>query len=196
MAQLKATTINGDVTLETGGKIVNSTDETLELIDTNIKLSGEVEATGSVTSSGKLTVSENRVLIRETTASDYSVLEFGNDSFALLGGFFAGGSTASGYGGAHAMNIINIQNAPLALGTGNGVRMTIGADGNITATGSITASGYKSGATTGQTTTATIVTDVRDNAGQMQKKTQLLTFTAGLLTAKGAETDWTDTTDI
>ena len=62
--------------------------------------------------------------------------------------------------------------------------------------GNVKASGYKSGTETGQTTTATIVTDVRDNAGQMQKKTQVLTFTSGLLTTKGAESDWTNTTDI
>lgn len=46
MANLKATTINGDVTLETGGKIVNSTDGTVELIDTNIKLTGNTTIVG------------------------------------------------------------------------------------------------------------------------------------------------------
>ena len=45
-------------------------------------------------------------------------------------------------------------------------------------------------------TTATIVTDVRDNAGQIEKKTQLLTFTNGLLTTQGAESNWTATADI
>lgn len=49
MAQLKATTINGDVTLQTGGKIVNSTDATLELIDTNIKLTGATQFVGNTT---------------------------------------------------------------------------------------------------------------------------------------------------
>lgn len=48
----------------------------------------------------------------------------------------------------------------------------------------------------GQSVSQTIVTDVRDNAGQMQKKTQTLTFKNGLLTAQGAESDWTDTTDV
>lgn len=132
MAQLKATTVNGDLTLQTGGKIVNSTDGTVEVIDTNIKLSGITQVVG------KLTVSENRALIRETTTSDYSVLEFGNDTFAFLGGFFAAGSAVVNYGGAHSLNILNIQNAPLALGTNNTVRFTIAADGSITATGSIT----------------------------------------------------------
>lgn len=75
-------------------------------------------------------------------------------------------------------------------------RLLIAQDGAITISGNLTAAGYKTGSETGQTTTATIVTDVRDNAGQLQKKTQLLTFTNGLLTAKDDESDWTDTTDI
>jgi len=62
--------------------------------------------------------------------------------------------------------------------------------------GNIKATGYKTGTETGITTTQTVVSDVRDNAGQMQKKTVLLTFTNGLLTAQGAESAWTDTTDI
>jgi len=62
--------------------------------------------------------------------------------------------------------------------------------------GNVKATGYKTGTETGITTTQTVVSDVRDNAGQMQKKTRLLTFTNGLLTAQGAESDWTDTTDI
>lgn len=55
---------------------------------------------------------------------------------------------------------------------------------------------YQSGAETGQTTTVTVVTDTRMNSGQLEKKTQVLTYTAGLLTAKGAESEWTATTDI
>ena len=62
--------------------------------------------------------------------------------------------------------------------------------------GTVKATGYKAGTETGITTTQTVVSDVRDNSGQMQKKTRLLTFTNGLLTAQGAESDWTDTTDI
>lgn len=60
----------------------------------------------------------------------------------------------------------------------------------------VKAAGYKSGTETGQTTTVTVVTDTRMNSGQLEKKTQLLTYTAGLLTAKGAESEWTATTDI
>lgn len=60
----------------------------------------------------------------------------------------------------------------------------------------VKAAGYKSGTEVGQTTTVTVVTDVRDNAGQMEKKTQVLTFTSGLLTTKADESAWTATTDI
>jgi hypothetical protein len=62
--------------------------------------------------------------------------------------------------------------------------------------GSIKGTGFKSGTATGQTTTVTVVTDTRMNGSQLQKKTQLLTFTAGLLTTKADESGWTDTTDI
>jgi hypothetical protein len=62
--------------------------------------------------------------------------------------------------------------------------------------GNIKATGYKTGTETGQTTTQTVVSDTRMSSGQLQKKTRLLTFTNGLLTAQGAESDWTNTTDI
>lgn len=56
--------------------------------------------------------------------------------------------------------------------------------------GNIKATGYKTGTETGVTTTQTVVTDVRDNAGVIEKKTQVLTFTNGLLTTQGAESGW------
>jgi hypothetical protein len=62
--------------------------------------------------------------------------------------------------------------------------------------GTVKATGYKTGTETGITTTQTVVSDTRMNAGQLQKKTRLLTYTNGLLTAQGAESDWTDTTDV
>lgn len=63
--------------------------------------------------------------------------------------------------------------------------------------GNIKASGYKSSdGSEGQTTTVTVVTDTRMNSGQLQKKTQVLTYKNGLLTDKAAESDWTDTTDV
>lgn len=77
-----------------------------------------------------------------------------------------------------------------------GNQLTLDQSGNLTAATSVKSPSYKSGAETGQTTTATIVTDLRNSSGQLQKRIQLLTFTAGLLTAKGAESDWTDTTDV
>lgn len=48
----------------------------------------------------------------------------------------------------------------------------------------------------GLSVTQTVVTDVRDNAGQMQKRTQVLTYKNGILTGQAAESAWTDTTDI
>ena len=63
-------------------------------------------------------------------------------------------------------------------------------DGNIKATG------FKTGTETGQTSTITNVVDTRMNNGQLQKKTQTLTFTNGLLTTTGEISDWTDTTDV
>lgn len=48
----------------------------------------------------------------------------------------------------------------------------------------------------GISATATIVTDIRDNSGQLEKKTQLLTFANGLLTTKADESEWTAITDI
>ena len=69
-------------------------------------------------------------------------------------------------------------------------------DEKVDVNGNVKASGYKSGTETGQTTTATVVTDVRQDGTQLQKKTQLLTYTGGLLTAKAAESAWTNTTDI
>ena len=62
--------------------------------------------------------------------------------------------------------------------------------------GVIKGTGYKTGTETGQTTTQTVVTDIRMNDGQLQKKTRTNTYTNGLLTTEGSESDWTDTTDV
>lgn len=63
--------------------------------------------------------------------------------------------------------------------------------------GNIKASGYKSSdGSAGVTETVTVVTDTRMNSGQLQKKTQVLTYKNGLLTNKAAESDWTDSTDV
>lgn len=45
-------------------------------------------------------------------------------------------------------------------------------------------------------TEITIVTDIRDNSGQLQKKTQVLTFEYGRLILKSTESEWTNTIDI
>ena len=62
--------------------------------------------------------------------------------------------------------------------------------------GIVRASDYRSGVGVGQSTAFTFVTDSRMNGAQLQKKTKTLTFTKGILTNVGAESDWTDTTDI
>lgn len=62
--------------------------------------------------------------------------------------------------------------------------------------GPVKASEFFAGTETGQTTTITFVIDSRMNSTQLQKKTQSLTFTKGLLTTVGAASAWTDTDDI
>jgi hypothetical protein len=42
----------------------------------------------------------------------------------------------------------------------------------------------------GTSTTVTVVTDVRTNAGQLQKKTKLLTLVDGVVSSVGTESDW------
>jgi len=44
----------------------------------------------------------------------------------------------------------------------------------------------------GTTTTVTVVTDVRTDSGQLQKKTKLLTLIDGSITSVGTESAWTD----
>ena len=48
----------------------------------------------------------------------------------------------------------------------------------------------------GKDTTVTVVTDIRHDGTQLQKKTQELTFEMGILTQVGPESDWANTTDI
>jgi hypothetical protein len=86
---------------------------------------------GTTVPTDKLSISEGRINIRETTASDYAVLEFGNDQSALRGGFFLAGSTATGYGGANSLNLIGFGTGDLALGTAGVVDMTIENGGNV-----------------------------------------------------------------
>ena len=62
--------------------------------------------------------------------------------------------------------------------------------------GKINASQYLSGSSEGQTTTVTVVTDLRMAGVQLQKRTKLLTYIGGLLTAVGSESGWTNTSDI
>jgi hypothetical protein len=88
MAQLKATTVNGDLTLETGGKIVNSTDGTVEIQDTNIKLSGNTEFTGSITSSdattGQSTINKGLVVNNNGGSESTDDFEVKGDTKSVL----------------------------------------------------------------------------------------------------------------
>jgi|GEM_PF-6738665 len=73
---------------------------------------------------------DTRIRLTDTLASGYGVFEFYNDT-GLSGAFFQNGSTNAGYGGANSFGMINIKNAPLALGTNNAVQMIILGNGNV-----------------------------------------------------------------
>jgi hypothetical protein len=69
--------------------------------------------------------------------------------------------------------------------------------GILDVAGVVQTDGYNSAdGSAGITVTDTIVTDIRMNEGQLQKKTKTITFKDGIRTSTGAESDWTDTTDI
>jgi hypothetical protein len=144
-----------------------------------------------------------------STAIGYGSIVGASNTFAIGGtGTFAvdtifGGTTAS----AKVHIIKTTEQLRVGYDASNYFNATVGSTGVVTfdAVGTapefifsdtIKATGYKTGTETGITTTQTVISDTRMNSGQLQKKTQLLTFTNGLLTAQGAESDWTDTTDI
>jgi hypothetical protein len=70
--------------------------------------------------------------------------------------------------------------------------------GILDVAGTLQTDGYNSADGTAGLTQgpATLVSDVRMNGAQLQKKTITVTHKNGLLTAVGAESDWTDTTDV
>jgi hypothetical protein len=72
-----------------------------------------------------------RTYLRNTNAAGSSSYTMGTDSYPISAAVFSNGSTASGYGGANALNLINVPNAPLALGTNNTVQLTILGNGNV-----------------------------------------------------------------
>lgn len=86
---------------------------------------------------GNATVSNNvnsdRALIVTNTnagASASSALWLGNNNHAVYGGgLFKGSSAYNVYGGASSVNLMNFDNAPLALGTNNTVQATISGSG-------------------------------------------------------------------
>ena len=64
-----------------------------------------------------------------SASATYSALLFGNDAVSLSGGFFNNSSATTQYAGANSMNLVNIQNAPLAFGTFNQIRAYISGAG-------------------------------------------------------------------
>jgi hypothetical protein len=63
--------------------------------------------------------------------------------------------------------------------------------GGIITTGIVHADEGYSASGGGASGSITIVTDIRNNAGTIEKKTRSLTFTYGQITTIGAESDWT-----
>lgn len=72
-----------------------------------------------------------RIRNLSNNAATFSVLEFGNDATAQVGGFFLNSSNNTAYAGANSINLINITAAPIAIGTNNLVRLLIDSSGNI-----------------------------------------------------------------
>ena len=112
-------------------------------------------------------------------------------------------NATSGYVGLNTSNnialgfVLDQANAPFQITSSGNVGIgTTGPTEKLEVNGNIKATGYKTGTETGITTTQTVVSDTRMSSGQLQKKTRLLTYTNGLLTAQGAESDWTNTSDI
>ena len=154
------------------------------------------------------TINVNNVLAAQGDGSstfNFSAFQFGAGNGAVKGLFLASYNSDTNYG--NEVQFRTVTNHNMSFWTNSARRMTILNSGNVgidttspseklDVNGTVKATGYKAGTETGITTTQTVVSDVRDNSGQMQKKTRLLTFTNGLLTAQGAESDWTNTTDI
>ena len=69
--------------------------------------------------------------IYNSTASGYSGVLFGTDANALGSSLQLNSSALASYGGVNSLNLINIQNAPLALGANNAVAATILGNGNV-----------------------------------------------------------------
>ena len=107
-------------------------------------------------------------------------MQFDNESST---GIYRPGAGALGFSVLGSL-VANLTATGLGLGETNPSEK-LDVDGNIKATG------YKSGIETGQTATATNVVDIRDNAGTLEKKTQVLIYTNGLLTTVGAVSAWT-----
>jgi len=75
--------------------------------------------------------SGTRTYLRNTNAGGFSSFTLGTDAAAIAGALFENGSTAATYGGANALNLIQVQAAPLVFGTSNAVKMTMDSSGNV-----------------------------------------------------------------
>lgn len=94
---------------------------------------GNITANGN-TNGGVIIKSEN------VNAGSSAYAEFQIRSDVGYGAFFANSSTNTNYGGAGALNFIQVNNYPMAFGTNNAVRMTIKADGLIAIGDGVTSS--------------------------------------------------------
>lgn len=216
-------TITGTVSVEDDGEsgwgtsvVGSGTSFTTEVsVGDIINFYGIIRVVATVTDNTHLTITEAigageyPVITNRSRGLSYSFVD--GDSLAT-GGVFGDGRVAIGattWATAPAWHNVfgTTEQQRLGYDQNNYFKTTVSSTGGVTfdAVGTapefifsdtIKATGYKTGTETGITTTQTVVSDTRMNSGQLQKKTRLLTYTNGLLTAQGAESDWTDTTDI
>jgi len=195
---------------EYAGLFVLSKDETSSYMGDCLLSINPEEGFNVSAGSARLEIANNIATLRRSSFVIESV-ETGSSSFRfenIMGEYASFGVTSidensSFFGNCNMFlnpedgYVVSVGNNYIAINT----TTRIGSGSNYTeieADGTINAPSYKTGTETGITTTKTIVTDVRmdTSSGQLQKKFIDLTFTNGLLTAQGKESDWTNTTDI
>jgi len=109
-------------------------------------------------------------------ASAGSSIQFNTNSGNTASALFQNSSANAGYGGANSLNLINVLNAPLTLGTNNAVNLTISAGGAATFTSTVT--GTTLNGTTGINTGASAGTQRIDASGNL---VNIGTITSGLI---------------
>ncbi|MCE9539754.1 MAG: hypothetical protein K8R85_11120 [Bacteroidetes bacterium] len=75
-------------------------------------------------------------------SGSYTIANFGNDAAVGRAQIFLNSSANTTYGGAQSLNVFNIGEFPVTIGTSNTVRMTVDAIGNI-GIGAVTTSTHK-----------------------------------------------------